>query len=71
LSDLVPQGGSRETGIMANGSVGLLRIVWCSALSVRIKPMDLPSMNKAERGLESAVGERGKVVRSTKTLYTI
>jgi hypothetical protein len=33
--------------------------------------MDLPSMNKAERGLESAVGERGKVVRSTKTLYTI
>jgi hypothetical protein len=33
--------------------------------------MYLPSMNKAEGRLESAIGERGKVVRSTKTLYTI
>ena len=56
---------------MTNGPVRLRRIVWCSAWSVLTNQMDLPSMNKAERRLESAIGEGGKVVRSTKTLYTI
>ena len=39
--------------------------------SVQTVAMTLPSVDKAERRLESAIRKRGKIVRSTKTLYTI